>query len=586
VRTRSCLAAVLLVALFGAALVLVPPGPAAADPAPTPAWDTSQVQLVSRQTIAVGGVSYRWSFFRNEAYECQLTGHFTFGVLERTVDVGRARPLWTFMHGGGVGHFRPEGGYAGTPSQSAEETSADLLGTVRTHLGTSTPSKDSTVTRRVQEGYRLLVTSMCDHDLYAGLGSPNPYNEQENPGDTVDGLLATGAALDFVANGRPGLPGYPTGRIFLHGGSAGSAGAYHVAHNLSERGIVLNGVILDSYLVTTRFEALYAAGIVPQNGIQGFDQAIAQQKVGPYITDEDLLLESTAAAGWPVPVYAVVSTDDGQFGGPSPAIPEAVEDGFTNNARWVADLVQTSFEDGGVDDRSLVDVVVDGGHVLTPDAWQTALHDRIDDWIANAVEVNPRAPFGFADVGEGHPFVEDISWMDSSGISTGYADGTYRPSEPVSRQAMSAFLYRLRGEPSFADPTSASFTDVGPTAAFFTEVEWMAAEGISEGYEDGTYRPLEPVTRQAMSAFLHRTAGAPEVDAPGADPFEDVPAAHPFAAEISWMAAEGISEGYEDGTYRPDVEVSRQAMSAFLHRLACTPAAWDGDVVAPGTVSC
>jgi hypothetical protein len=37
------------------------------------------------------------------------------------------------------------------------------------------------------------------------------------------------------------------------------------------------------------------------------------------------------------------------------------------------------------------------------------------------------------------------------------------------------------------------------------------------------------------------------------------------------MAAEGISTGFVNGTYRPDVAVSRQAMSAFLHRLADGP---------------
>jgi hypothetical protein len=40
----------------------------------------------------------------------------------------------------------------------------------------------------------------------------------------------------------------------------------------------------------------------------------------------------------------------------------------------------------------------------------------------------------------------------------------------------------------------------------------MAAEQISEGYEDGTYRPSLPVSRQAMSAFMHRLADGPGVD--------------------------------------------------------------------------
>jgi hypothetical protein len=49
-----------------------------------------------------------------------------------------------------------------------------------------------------------------------------------------------------------------------------------------------------------------------------------------------------------------------------------------------------------------------------------------------------------------------------------------------------------------------SFTDVGPTHPFRTQIQWMADQGIAGGYPDGTYRGGEPVTRQAMAAFISR----------------------------------------------------------------------------------
>ncbi|OWY60294.1 hypothetical protein B7486_69955, partial [cyanobacterium TDX16] len=88
----------------------------------------------------------------------------------------------------------------------------------------------------------------------------------------------------------------------------------------------------------------------------------------------------------------------------------------------------------------------------------------------------------FSDVDRTHPFCRDVAWMDEQGISTGYPDGSYRPSLPVSRQAMSAFLFRLAGEPTFEPPATATFTDVSPAHPFFAEIEWMADEGISTGY--------------------------------------------------------------------------------------------------------
>lgn len=49
----------------------------------------------------------------------------------------------------------------------------------------------------------------------------------------------------------------------------------------------------------------------------------------------------------------------------------------------------------------------------------------------------------FGDVPDESAFHDDISWMAENDITTGYADGTFRPGEPVSRQAMAAFMHRL-----------------------------------------------------------------------------------------------------------------------------------------------
>jgi hypothetical protein len=68
-----------------------------------------------------------------------------------------------------------------------------------------------------------------------------------------------------------------------------------------------------------------------------------------------------------------------------------------------------------------------------------------------------------------------------------------------------------------------------------------------------------------LAAFLHRLADAPA--GPFPDPgFTDVPVGHPFYDEIAWLAAAGITDGYDDGTFRPLTTVSRQAMMAFLYR--------------------
>ncbi|OWY60425.1 serine protease, partial [cyanobacterium TDX16] len=93
----------------------------------------------------------------------------------------------------------------------------------------------------------------------------------------------------------------------------------------------------------------------------------------------------------------------------------------------------------------------------------------------------------------------------------GYPDGTFKPSTAVSRGAMSAFLYRLAGQPLSPTPSEPMFSDVSLAHQFSQEVEWMAASSISTGFADGTYRPSTAVSRQSMSAFLHRLADGPGV---------------------------------------------------------------------------
>lgn len=114
--------------------------------------------------------------------------------------------------------------------------------------------------------------------------------------------------------------------------------------------------------------------------------------------------------------------------------------------------------------------------------------------------------------------------------------------------------YKLR-----VDAVGQQFTDVPPGAAFYEDIQWMAGSGISAGYADGTYRPNANVHRAAMAAFMYRMAGSPAFTAPKVSPFKDVKPGDPFYKEIAWMKQAGISAGNPDGTYRPYDNVSRGA---------------------------
>lgn len=198
---------------------------------------------------------------------------------------------------------------------------------------------------------------------------------------------------------------------------------------------------------------------------------------------------------------------------------------------------------------------------------------RIDYISGDAAGVTITGPDPFTDI-SGSGFRSDITWMYDTGLSTGWRDGTYRPYQAISREAMAAFMYRLAGNPAFTPPAKSPFVDVPTSSLFYKQIAWLEAEDLANGWEDGTFRAGASMSREAMAAFIFRYSGEycrlPATlgyAGPPAPPFKDVPVKGAFYGEIAWTSQYGISKGWSDGTYRPLDPISREAMAAFIHRL-------------------
>lgn len=148
-----------------------------------------------------------------------------------------------------------------------------------------------------------------------------------------------------------------------------------------------------------------------------------------------------------------------------------------------------------------------------------------------------------SDVAASNEFCKEIEWAISKGYIT-TDNGKFNPTNPVARQAMAVFLYRLAGSPAFAPPAKASFTDVPTSHPFYKEIEWAKSKGVVDGHADGTFKPGEATTRQAAASFLWRSKGSPKTD--GGQYFADVPSSNPFYAAIQWMGKQGIAQGYAE----------------------------------------
>jgi serine protease len=189
------------------------------------------------------------------------------------------------------------------------------------------------------------------------------------------------------------------------------------------------------------------------------------------------------------------------------------------------------------------------------------------------------APSPFADLVQVQEHYPDMVWVHERGIATGWAEAdgtyTYRPTTPVARDAMAAFLYRLAGSPDFRAPAVSPFRDVRVGQEHYKEIAWLHAEGIATGWDNGdgtaSFRPLAPVARDAMAAFLYRYAGAPPYEAPTVSPFADAAPGQEHYTQMTWLYEAGVATGWDTGDgiagFHPLSPVNRDAVAAFLHRL-------------------
>lgn len=91
----------------------------------------------------------------------------------------------------------------------------------------------------------------------------------------------------------------------------------------------------------------------------------------------------------------------------------------------------------------------------------------------------------------------------AEGLVTGVAPETFAPNEALTRAMLVTILYRLAGEPE-ADSLSCPYTDADTQRYYYPALCWATEAGIVEGYPDGTFAPNRDVTRQELCSVLAR----------------------------------------------------------------------------------
>ncbi|WP_102335487.1 C40 family peptidase [Salimicrobium jeotgali] len=162
----------------------------------------------------------------------------------------------------------------------------------------------------------------------------------------------------------------------------------------------------------------------------------------------------------------------------------------------------------------------------------------------------------FRDVPDHYWAAKKISYISDKGIIEGY-NGYFRPKDNVTRgEAAKMISEALNLGTSSRD----RFSDLSGWSRKY--VNAVAAKGLIEGYEDGTYRPEEHMTREEIATVLTR---AFDLSGSGRVGFKDV-SSHNWSYEyIQALASNSITNGYEDNTFRPKKTTSRSEFAAFVY---------------------
>ena len=140
------------------------------------------------------------------------------------------------------------------------------------------------------------------------------------------------------------------------------------------------------------------------------------------------------------------------------------------------------------------------------------------------------------------------------------------PNADITRAEVATILYRLLTEEARAayGTNSNRFKDVPADAWYNTAVSTLANLGILNGYQDGTFGPQRNITRAELATILARFCGDSKNNI--VDRFNDISGS--WARKYINQAAEaGLIYGYTDGTFRPDRNITRAETIAMVNRI-------------------
>lgn len=176
-------------------------------------------------------------------------------------------------------------------------------------------------------------------------------------------------------------------------------------------------------------------------------------------------------------------------------------------------------------------------------------------------------PF-FTDVQQADWFYPAVKYVSGLGIMQGTGSNEFSPNDQVTRSMAVSVLWRMDGSP--AQDGESLFHDVPSGDWYAQAADWAGQKKLMEGYGDGQFGPEDPVTREQLSALLYRYAEYKGWAAKGSDNlsgYSDGTSVSPWAQEaMEWAVGSGLITG-SDNQLSPGQGATRAQLAQVLMQL-------------------
>ena len=177
----------------------------------------------------------------------------------------------------------------------------------------------------------------------------------------------------------------------------------------------------------------------------------------------------------------------------------------------------------------------------------------------------------FTDVASGAWYEQAVRYAYLNGIMAGTSGTAFQPNGTLSRAMAVQILYNLEGQPDISgENLGYPYEDVNAQAWYGNAVYWARITGVATGYGDGTFHPTDSITRQEFAQVLYNYAKYKGYDLSAQDDFSTFPDSGNIAGwaetAMSWANGEGLINGHENGLIDPTGTATRAQAASILTR--------------------